>query len=145
MNQEKIREMVILSDFLITRRNFQLSWEKDYLERKKIKFEKFFEKIDRYLDKKAFYGFLSDYLHIVINFDNLFENSKIKEKEIEAKKNGEFLLEENIVDEFEILISQEEINFIKKTKGKDVSNILELKKYIAELIKFIYELEEHNK
>ena len=145
MNEEKIERIIVLSDFLIIRRELEFWWKKDYLSRKGIKFDKYFEEIDYYLDKKAFSGFLNDYLFLISSFDDLFENKKIKEKKMQATKTGEFLLEKNIVDEFEILISQEEIEFIKRTTGKDVKNIFEIKKYIEELIKFMYDLENTNR
>ena len=145
MNKEKIERIIVLSDFLIIRRELEFWWKKDYLSRKGIKFDKYFEEIDYYLDKKAFSGFLNDYLFLISSFDDLFENKKIKEKKMQATKTGEFLLEKNIVDEFEILISQEEIEFIKRTTGKDVKNIFEIKKYIEELIKFMYDLENTNR
>ena len=145
MNEEKIERIIVLSDFLIIRRELEFWWKKDYLSRKAIKFDKYFEEIDYYLDKKAFSGFLNDYLFLISSFDDLFENKKIKEKKMQATKTGEFLLEKNIVDEFEILISQEEIEFIKRTTGKDVKNIFEIKKYIEELIKFMYDLENTNR
>ena len=145
MNEEKIERIIFLSDFLIIRRELEFWWKKDYLSRKRIKFDKYFEEIDYHLDKKAFSGFLNDYLFLISSFDDLFENKKIKEKKMQATKTGEFLLEKNIVDEFEILISQEEIEFIKRTTGKDVKNIFEIKKYIEELIKFMYDLENTNK
>lgn len=145
MNEEKIERIIVLSDFLIIRRELEFWWKKDYLSRKGIKFDKYFEEIDYYLDKKAFSGFLNDYLFLISSFDDLFENKKIKEKKMQATKTGEFLLEKNIVDEFEILISQEEIEYIKRTTGKDVKNIFEIKKYIEELIKFMYDLENTNR
>ena len=145
MNEEKIERIIVLSDFLIIRRELEFWWKKDYLSRKGIKFDNYFEEIDYYLDKKAFSGFLNDYLFLISSFDDLFENKKIKEKKMQATKTGEFLLEKNIVDEFEILISQEEIEFIKRTTGKDVKNIFEIKKYIEELIKFMYDLENTNR
>jgi len=144
MNKEKIERIIFLSDFLVTRRKLELDWKNDYLLRKGIKFGKYFEEIDRYLDKKAFSGFLNDYLFLISSFDDLFENKKIKEKRTRAIETGEFLLEKNIVDEFEILISQKEIEFIKKTTGKDVRNVFEIKKYMEELIKLIYNLENTN-